>query len=282
MRIGFHVSIVGGFRNVIQRAVDRKCETLQLFSRNPRAWKYRALDKEDIGIFKKGMEQVKISPIFVHMPYLVNLASSDKDLFQRSVDSLVVELQRTALINAHFVIMHIGSCPNEEKGLRSMIRGINQALQRTENKIILLLENTPKSGHELGYEFTQIKEIIDGIKQNRRIGVVLDTAHAFAAGYPLHTKHGVARSLAEFDEIIGIDKLMLVHLNDSKTAIGSCRDRHWHVGKGNIGKGMGYILNHCLLQDKPFILETPRKNLRDDLMNLKTIKEILKEKGKYQ
>lgn len=278
MRIGFHISIAGGFRNVIQRAIDRKCETLQLFSRNPRSWAYRALDNEDIGIFKKGMEQVQISPTFVHMPYLVNLASSDKDLFQRSVDSLVVELHRTALINAHFVIMHIGSCPDEEKGLRFMIKGINQALQRAKNKIILLLENTPKSGHELGYEFTQIKEIIDGIEQNQRIGVVLDTAHAFAAGYPLHTQHGVECSLAEFDEIIGIDKLMLIHLNDSKTAIGSCRDRHWHVGKGKIGKGMGYILNHCLLQDKPFILETPRKNLGDDLMNLRTVKKLWQKK----
>lgn len=278
MRIGFHISIAGGFQNVIQRAIERKCETVQLFSRNPRAWKYRALDKEDIGIFKKGMKQVQISPTFVHMPYLVNLASSDKVLFQRSIDSLVVELQRTAQINAHFVIMHIGSCPDEEKGLRSMIKGINQALQRAKNKIILLLENTPKSGHELGYAFAQIKKIIDGVKQSRRIGVVLDTAHAFAAGYPLHTKHGVARTLAEFDEIISIDRLMLVHLNDSKAELGSCRDRHWHIGKGNIGKGIGYILKHHLLKDKPFIMETPRKNLQDDLMNLRMVKKLLQRK----
>ena len=159
-----------------------------------------------------------------------------------------------------------------------MIKGINQALQRTKNKIILLLENTPKSGHELGYAFTQIKEIIDGVKQSRRIGVVLDTAHAFAAGYPLHTKHGVARTMAEFDEIISIDRLMLVHLNDSKAELGSCRDRHWHIGKGNIGKGIGYILKHHLLKDKPFIMETPRKNLQDDVMNLRMVKKLLQRK----
>ncbi len=278
MKIGFHISIAGGFQNVIQRALERKCETVQLFSRNPRAWKYRALDKEDIRLFKKGMEQVQISPLFIHMPYLVNLASSDKVLFQRSVDSLVVEMHRAARMNAHFVIMHIGSSPDEEKGLRSMTKGINRAVQRANNKIILLLENTSKSGHELGYAFTQIKEIIDGVKQNRRIGVVLDTAHAFAAGYPLHTKHGVARTMAEFDEIISIDRLMLVHLNDSKAELGSCRDRHWHIGKGNIGKGIGYILNHHLLKDKPFIMETPRKNLQDDLMNLRMVKKLLQRK----
>jgi deoxyribonuclease-4 len=278
MRIGFHISIAGGFKNVIERARERSCETVQLFSRNPRTWKYRALDEEDISLFIKAIRSTKIAPVFIHMPYLVNLASPDKTLYKKSVDSLIVELQRAAAISAHFVIMHIGSSEDEKQGISLMIEGINQALRRADNKIILLLENTPKSGNEIGYNFDQINTIISGIEPSHRIGVVLDTAHAFAAGYPLHTKKGVAHTLNEFDNTIGIARLHLVHFNDSKTTRGSCHDRHWHIGKGNIGEGMGFVINHHLLQTKPFILETPRKSLHDDLMNLKAVKKFLKNK----
>ena len=278
MRIGFHISVAGGFKNVIERARERSCETVQLFSRNPRTWKYRAFDKNDIGLYRKAIKSTNIAPVFIHMPYLVNLASPDKTLYKKSVDSLILELQRAAAINAHFVIMHIGSSKDEAQGICLMIKGINQALRRANNKIILLLENTPKSGNEIGYNFDQINMIISDIKPSQRIGVVLDTAHAFAAGYPLQTKKGVAYTINEFDNTIGIDRLHLVHFNDSKTTCGSCHDRHWHIGKGNIGKGMGFIINHHLLQTKPFILETPRKSLQDDLMNLKAVKRYLKNK----
>jgi deoxyribonuclease-4 len=280
MRIGFHISVAGGFENVIERARERSCETIQLFSRNPRSWKYRALDKKDVGLYTKAIKNTNIAPVFIHMPYLVNLATPDKSLYKKSVDSLIIELQRAAAITAHFVIMHIGSSKDEEQGIKLMIKGINQALHCAENDIILLLENTPKSGNELGYDFDQISKIISGIEPAERIGVVLDTAHAFAAGYPLNTKKGVARTLNEFDNTIGIDRLHLVHFNDSKTSLGSCHDRHWHIGKGNIGKGMGHIINHHLLQTKPFILETPRKSLQDDLMNLAAVKKFLRNQKK--
>lgn len=275
MRIGFHISVAGGFQHVIERAQARSCTTIQIFSRNPRAWKFRPLKENDVELYIKKIEQSKIKPVFIHMPYLVNLASSDKHLHERSVASLVAELHRAASLKAHYVIMHIGSSKKEKKGIQDMITGINRALQTAKNKVILLLENTPKSGNEIGNNFGQINAIIKSIEPPRRIGVVFDTAHAFAAGYPLQTKKGVARTLHEFNRIIGIEKLRLIHFNDSKTEFGSCRDRHWHIGKGNIGKGMGYILNHPLLKTKPFILETPRKNLQDDLMNLKMVTKLL-------
>jgi deoxyribonuclease-4 len=281
MKIGFHISIAGGFKNVVARARERSCQTMQFFSRNPRTWKYRALDKTDVSKYRKALRKTDIKPVFIHMPYLVNLASPDSALYARSLDSLIIELRRAAELNAHYVIMHIGSAENEKKGIKSFITGINKALHKVNNKIILLLENTPKSGHEMGYDFEQINTILKDINEPRRIGVVFDTAHAFAAGYPLHTKKGVASTLKQFHETIGIDRLHLIHFNDSKTALGSCHDRHWHIGRGNIGAGMGYFINHPLLQEKPFIMETPRKDVQDDLINLSAVKKFLKTK-KYR
>jgi deoxyribonuclease-4 len=280
MKLGFHISIAGGFKNVVPRAKKCKCATIQLFTRNPRGWKYKPLNKEDVDLFKQALKKENISPIFVHMPYLPNLASSKSDLFRRSVDSVIEDLKRSEFLSAQFLIMHVGSAENKRKGLKQMITGINQVLDKVSNNIILLLENTSGSGNSLGYKFEQIQEIIDHIHQESRIGVVLDTAHAFSAGYNLQTRTGVEKTINEFRKMIGLQKLHLIHLNDSKVKCGSRLDRHWHIGKGEIGRGIGSILNHPLLKNKPFIMETPRKGLKDDLMNLKAVRRYLgKENG---
>ncbi|HEC77613.1 MAG TPA: deoxyribonuclease IV [candidate division WOR-3 bacterium] len=277
MRIGFHISIAGGFRNVVERAVERRCTTIQMFSRNPRGWHSKSLDKEDVALFRKAVQKSDIYPVFVHMPYLVNLAASDSKLFKKSVDSLIVDLKRSDLLGARFLIVHIGSSENQKKGIEQMIKGINLAFDKVKNGVILLLENTAGSGNELGCRFEQIKSIIKGINDKKRIGVVIDTAHAFAAGYDLRTRSAVEKTLTEFDKIIGVKRLKLIHLNDSKTECGSHVDRHWHVGKGKIGRGMGYIITHPLLFDKPFIMETPRQSLKDDLLNLRAVEKFLKK-----
>jgi deoxyribonuclease-4 len=137
------------------------------------------------------------------------------------------------------------------------------------------LENTAGSGNELGYTFEHIKEIIDGIDQEKRVGVVFDTAHGFEAGYDMRSKDGVNTTIEEFDRLIGLDRLYLIHLNDSKTKLGARSDRHWHIAKGEIGDGMKYILNHPALQEKPFIMETPRDDVNDDLMNMRMVKHLL-------
>jgi deoxyribonuclease-4 len=278
MKLGFHISIVGGFRNVIKRAKARGCSTLQLFTRNPRGWKYNPLDDEDIRQFREGIMREHIFPVFVHMPYLPNLASNDSSLVRRSVNSLIEDLLRSEKIGAQFLIMHLGSSKNVEQGIDQMIRGINKSFSRVENNVRLALENTAGSGNELGYKFEQIKAIIDGIDNKGRIGVALDTAHAFEAGYDLRTEDRIATVVKEFDSKIGLKKLFLIHLNDSKTKLASRSDRHWHVGKGEIGKGMCFILNHPSLKNMPFIMETPRMNLKDDLMNMRTVKRFLKKR----
>jgi len=275
MRLGFHVSIAGGFKNVVRRARERQSETIQLFSRNPRAWKYGPLVETDIAVFRKETIEHDIWPIFVHTPYLINLASTEKNLFRKSLDALIEDLKRSGSLGASFLIMHVGSAKNAERGIEQMSRGINTALHQVQNRVKLLLENTAGSGNELGHSFVQLRALIDRIEQPARIGVVLDTAHAFAAGYDLRTQDAVDRSLADFDRTIGLERLYLIHLNDSKTDLGSHRDRHWHIAEGRIGPGMCHILYHHALRDLPFIMETPRTNLKEDLMNMTKVRQWL-------
>jgi len=155
-----------------------------------------------------------------------------------------------------------------------MSRGISRALKKAPNNVMLLLENTAGSGNELGHDFLQLKSIFDHVEQSQRVGFVFDTAHAFAAGYDLRTRKAVGRTISELDRIIGLHRLFLIHLNDSKTDRGSHRDRHWHIAKGKIGRGMAYILQHEALQHLPFIMETPRKDAKDDRMNMRMAKKL--------
>lgn len=275
MKIGFHVSAAGGFAKVIPRAVERKCSVIQLFSRSPRRWAYKKLDPADIAAFKKQRRKANIDPVFVHMPYIINLASTDKELYKRSIDSLRVELMRSHTLGAEYVIVHAGSAEERHAGIKRMVRGVEQALNEAANSVVLLIENTPGGGTEFGDTFADLANMIQSCKYPQRIGITLDTAHAFAAGYGIDEKKGVDAMISDIDRLIGMNKLHLVHFNDSKTECGSRHDRHEHIGKGKIGKGMKYIINHPLLKTKPFILETPRMNAHDDLRNLKTVQRYL-------
>jgi deoxyribonuclease-4 len=275
MRLGFHISIADGFDNVVHHAVERKCETVQLFTRNPRCWQYRPLDSEDINIFKKDVISHDIRPVCVHLPYLINLASAQKTLFQRSLAALVEELHRSAMINASFLIMHVGSAQDTSKGLKRISDGINIALARVSNKVMLLLENTAGSGNELGSDFAQLKTILDGVTGATRTGICLDTAHAFAAGYDLRGPAQISHTLNAFDQTIGLHRLHLIHLNDTKAEYGSHKDRHWHIAQGKIGDGMHHLLHHPALKHLPFIMETPRTGLKEDIKNMKKVKRLL-------
>lgn len=277
MRFGFHISIAGGFSKVVDRAKKKRCETIQLFSRNPRGWKYTPLNREDIKKFRRDIETSDIYPVVIHMPYLPNLASPDPALFKRSIDSLVEDLKRSEYLGATYLITHVGSrlSSSEEEAIIKMAKGINQGLKRVKNKVILLLENTAGQGTEIGYSFSHIGRIIRLIEDKRRIGIVLDTAHAFEAGYDLRTEGAVNKTLKEFDKFIGLKRLKLLHLNDSKTDIGSRVDRHWHIGEGKIGEeGFKNIVKHPLLEDLPGIMETPRKSDKEDLKNMAKIRSL--------
>lgn len=276
MRIGFHIAISGGFKKVVERAKKRGCETIQIFSRNPRGWLISKLNLKEVEIFRKEIEENKIYPVFVHMPYLPNLASGEKTIFKKSLSALIAELERTESLGSNYLVMHIGKrmATDEEEALKNVALGVNEAFSKVQNNVLLLLENTAGMGTEIGYNFESIKRIIDLIEDKERIGLVIDTAHIFEAGYNI--KEGLDETLRQLDDLIGLKKLYLLHLNDSKTDLGSRVDRHWHIGKGKIGKeGFKIILNHPLLKHLPAILETPKNDTKWDLMNLGMVKSLL-------
>jgi len=275
MKLGFHVSIAGGLARSVDEAEARHCDSIQIFSRNPRGWKFGPLEDKDIRFFRSRIRESGIAPVYIHMPYLPNLCATNFGLYQRSEQSLLEDLIRAERIGADYLIMHIGSAPDPEKGRQRMAAGIQESLKKAANQTVLLLENTAGAGKALGYRFEEIRAILDLIDMPSRTGVVLDIAHAFAAGYDFRTRKAVAESLGQFNRWIGFKDLHLVHFNDSRVAFGSRRDRHWHIGKGEIGKGMKYVINDQNLKNVPFIMETPRTGLKEDLMNLRAAKKLL-------
>jgi deoxyribonuclease-4 len=278
MRFGFHISISGGFSKVVEKAEIRGCETIQFFSRNPRGWKYDSLDHDEAETFRTSIQSSNLSPLFLHLPYLPNVASKESNFYSRSIDSIVTDLERAEQLGAPYLIIHIGHQmeSSEDEAIEAVAWAINQAFDRVRNSIVLLLENTAGQGTEIGYEFGQIKKIIEGVEERDRIGICLDTAHAFGAGYDLSRKEGIERTLESFDRMIGLKRLHLLHLNDSKTPLGSRKDRHWHIGEGYIGlEGFRYLINHPLLKHLPGIMETPRKDTVEDLKNMEVIRSLV-------
>ena len=278
MRFGFHISIAGGFSKVVERARKRGCETIQFFSRNPRGWKYKSLDKEDVEEFRSTLKSSDLFPVFLHMPYLPNIASPEPRYHALSIDSMATELERAEQLKAQYVIVHIGHRMDspEANAIEAVSQGINEALERATNSVVVLLENTAGQGSEIGSTFEQIAAIMDRVEDQRRIGVCLDTAHSFEAGYDLSSEDGIERTLESFDRLIGLKRLYVLHLNDSKTILGSRRDRHWHIGKGRIGlEGFRSLINHPSLRHLPGIMETPRKDTVEDLRNMKVIRSLV-------
>lgn len=280
MRFGFHISISGGFSRVLERAEARGCETIQFFSRNPRGWRYSHLNQSEAEAFRSSLRSSALYPVFLHMPYLPNLAFSKSKFYQQSIRSMVTDLQRAEQLGAHYLIVHIGHRmgSSEDDAAEAVSQGINRAFERVRNGVMLLMENTAGQGTEVGYTFEQIKKIIERVQDSERIGVCLDTAHTFEAGYNLSEKNGIDQTLEKFDYIIGLKRLHLLHLNDSKTPLGSRKDRHWHIGEGHIGrKGFRHLVNHPSLRHLPGIMETPRKDTVEDLKNMKVIRSLVED-----
>jgi deoxyribonuclease-4 len=267
----------GGFSKVLERARAVDCETMQMFSSNPRGWGAAELDAEDVAQFRADMRDSGISPIFVHAPYLPNPAAAGADA-KRSVDALVTQSGRCLALGVRFLILHMGKGlgASEARAVARIAKNVNAVLARAPESVTLLLENTAGMGSEVGYRFEQVAAAIGNVKQRDRVGVVLDTAHAFAAGYEFRTKAGLDATLREFDRVIGLSRLHLIHLNDSKVEFGSRVDRHWHIGEGKIGKeGMREIVNHPLLRNLPAVMETPRDSAADDLRNMRAVRSLV-------
>jgi len=212
------------------------------------------------------------------MPYLPNVASPREDLYFKSIKSLEEDLVRTEKLGAAYLVLHLGSriTFSEARAMRRIAQAINHSLAQVKNRVMVLLENTAGQGTAIGYSFSQIKELLEGIDNQSRVGVYLDTAHPLEAGYDLSKKEGLEKVIEEFDRLIDLHKLYLLHLNDSKTPLSSRIDRHWHIGEGYIGReGFRRIINHPELCHLPAILETPRKNDEDDLENISVVRGLV-------
>jgi deoxyribonuclease-4 len=282
MRIGFHVSIAGGFARAVSRARERKCETVQIFTRNPRGWACKDLSGDETERFKNDLKLSGISPLVVHLPYLPNLAAGNSVLYERSVEYLQEDLKRARSLGAAYLVMHPGrkGVLQEREAFDRVIQGIDQAIRTSNSDVILLIENTAGQGSEICHKFSDLAKIVHQFERKNNLGFCLDTAHAFAAGYDLSHEKGVDETIKEFERLIGLDRLQLIHLNDSRTPFNSRVDRHEDIGKGFIGlQGFRAILNHPLLSHLPLIMETPWMGLRNDLRNMRVVRRLLEEKG---
>lgn len=278
-RIGVHVSIAGKIWESLERAKSLRCNTMQIFSRNPRGWQASELKTADIERFKSLKEAYDIRPIAVHIPYIINLASPDERLYKKSIIAYMEDLERVDLLGAEYFVTHLGSHvgAGEKGGIKRFSRALNDIINSVKPRAMILLENTAGSGSWIGYKFEHIKRIISAIYKPDRVGVCLDTAHTFEAGYDIKTKIGLERTLKDFDRLIGTELIKVIHFNDSISALGSNVDRHQDIGRGMIGlEAMGRIINHPKLKDAAIIMETPKESDKDDRRNLAVVRRLLK------
>jgi deoxyribonuclease-4 len=285
LMIGFHVSIAGGIYESVNNALKIGCTAFQIFTRNPRGWAEKVLNDGDVKIFKAQVNDSGIRPeaVAVHMPYLPNLSAPMSELHTKSVNSLASELRRSARLGIPNLVVHLGSHMGAglERGIDSLVNSINIALDqfRSNDKkggVTILLENSAGHKNSVGSRLEEISIILDRLS-SKHIGVCIDTCHAFAAGYDLRTTEMVSTFEDKLDTTIGLNKIRLLHLNDSKKPLGANADRHEHIGLGEIGsKGVAAILQNKKLNNRPIIMETPKDSVRDDKANLVEVLKLSK------
>ncbi|KAF5436570.1 deoxyribonuclease-4 [Candidatus Methanophagaceae archaeon] len=279
IRVGVHVSIAGSIDKAVDRAIEKDCDTFQIFSTNPRGWKIRELKEIEIERFIEKVKHSGIIPPVDHMPYLPNLAAPSNEVYDKSVAALITELRRCETLQIPYIVTHLGSHRGSGKpaGFLRIADALNTAFREVDNEVMLLLENTAGTKNSMGTTFEDIRHIIDDIEHQDRIGVCFDTCHAFVAGYELRTAEALNATLLLFDEVIGLNRLKLIHLNDAKAGLNSRLDRHEHIGLGYIGEdGFRVILKDDRIRALPMILETPVDTRRDDKENIQKARELAK------
>lgn len=256
------MSIAGGLPLAVDRAVANGCESLQIFSKSSNQWRARDLPAQEVRTFRDRVERAAIGPVVAHASYLINLAAPDPALRARSIDAFGEELDRAEALGLLGVVLHPGSYTTgtEARGLRLVSGAVSRLLRaRRKGRTLVILEHTAGQGTSLGWRFEHLARMIDHLGGHPRVAVCLDTCHAWAAGYDLASESGYRETFATFDRLIGIDRLRVFHLNDSKKPLGSRRDRHDHIGQGTIGlEAFRRLLRDPRFGDRPMILETPK------------------------
>lgn len=278
MQIGCHVSISGSIDKAVDNAMMIDCSAFQIFTRSPRSWHVKDLSDNDVKSFKQKLDDSKIDRFatVAHMPYLPNLATPNHDVYSKSVNTLVKEVERCGKLGIPFLVTHLGSHlgTGEENGIKRLVKGLEKAAE-VKNDVMILLENTAGQKNSVGSDFDQLASIFSQLKPTKRFGICFDTCHTFSAGYDLRTDNAVKDTMEKFDEVVSLEHLKILHLNDSKGTLGSNIDRHYHIGLGGIGeKGLSAVIKFMNKKKIPMILETPIDDIRGDFENVKKAKEL--------
>jgi deoxyribonuclease-4 len=277
-KIGFHAPIKGGVHNALIVAKDTGCDTVQLFSRNPRGWLAKPLSLEDILLFRKTRGLTRISPVLIHCNYLVNLAAADEILLEKSRLSFREEVERALLLGVDYLVVHPGSARGscEADGIAKCAQSLRLACKRLKlGSLHILLENTAGQGDCIGHRFEHLREIMNACPK-LPLGVCFDTAHAFTAGYDIREEDGLEALIEKLRRTVGIRNVRAIHFNDSRAPYNSRVDRHWHIGEGHIGNdALRRIARHPKLKHAAFILETPYDDPRADLRNIEMLRSFV-------
>lgn len=275
MLLGVHCSTRGGLHNAFSEAASLGIDTFQIFTKNQRQWQEKIVGIQEKSKFLDAYKASAVKMAFSHASYLINFASNNDTLRERSVNALIHEMQRCHDLGLKFTIVHPGSAKElgEQEGIKMVIKALKIILHETKNSSVnILLENTAGQGTSIGYRFEHIKQIMDGVDSSG-IGMCFDTCHAFAAGYDIRTKGGFEATMEELDNIVGIRNLHAIHMNDSKGELGSNLDRHEHIGKGKLGlEPFKQIMNR--FTHIPKVIETPKKD-NMDTVNLEVLRKFI-------
>ena len=260
--LGAHMSMAGGFHKAVERGQEVGCQCVLVFVKNSNRWTAPDLTDDDVEHLSAAMIESGLRYLIAHSSYLINLASPDRALWKKSLDALVVELQRATRLEIPYVVLHPGAytSSSEEAGLQRVIRALDEVQRQTRDwSATCLLENTAGQGTCLGWRFEQLATVLDGVQAPGRLGVCFDTCHAFAAGYPLASESEYRQTMRQLQQLVGIDRIKAVHVNDSKRERGSRVDRHEHIGKGQLGiTAFARVVNDRRFRQVPMYLETPK------------------------
>lgn len=278
MRFGVHTSIAGGVENAAHHARKIGCDTFQMFSANPRGWRVLELAQEAAERFRAAREGYRLAPVAVHDNYLINLASADALIREKSIAAFRGEMVRAAALGAEYLVTHPGSSKGSTptQAIANCVEGLKQAANGLPlNGLTVLIENTAGQGSVLGGTFEEVAEIVESANRALPTGACIDTAHCFAAGYAIHTAEGLKRTWRQLGNTIGWKNIRVIHANDSRTPFGSHADRHEHIGKGHIGaEAFTRILQHPKFGAIPWICETPIERPGDDRRNLRMLRKL--------
>jgi len=278
VQIGAHVSISGSIANAITNASERECSAFQVFTSNPRGWHAKDLTDDDITNYKNNLSQSNIDRFatVAHMPYLPNLSSPEIPVYEKSIHTMIREVERCDKLGIPYLVTHLGSHKGtgEDKGIQRLVCALTE-VAKTNKDVTILLENTAGQKNSVGSDFTQLAEIFFGLKPASRFGICIDTCHAFAAGYDLRNEKNVKDAFEKFDSEIGLKHIKIIHLNDSKGELGCHLDRHEHIGLGHIGEtGLGQVVKLANKNKIPIVLETPIDERRTDFENIRKAKDL--------